>query len=49
MSLDTPVLFVIHRRPAATKRVFDAIAMARPRRLFIAADGPATAEDRGGL
>ena len=46
MSLDTPVLLVIHRRPAATRRVFDAIAMARPRRLFIAADGPATAEDR---
>jgi len=46
MSLDTPVLLIIHRRPAATRRVFDAIAMARPRRLFIAADGPATAEDR---
>ena len=26
MSLDMPVLLVIHRRPAATRRVFDAIA-----------------------
>ena len=45
-SLDTPVLLVIHRRPEATRRVFDAIAQARPRRLFIAADGPATPGDR---
>ena len=44
--LDTPVLLVIHRRPEATRRVFDAIAQARPRRLFIAADGPATPADR---
>lgn len=44
--LDTPVLFVIHRRPEETSRVFDAIARARPRRLFIAADGPATPGDR---
>lgn len=45
-SFDTPVLLVIHRRPEPTSRVFDAIARARPRRLFIAADGPATAGDR---
>src|SRR4051812_35042986 len=46
MSLDLAVLLVIHRRSAATRRVFDAIAQAQPRRLFIAADGPATADDR---
>ena len=46
MSLDVPVLLVIYRRPAATRRVFEAIAAAQPRRLFIAADGPATASDR---
>lgn len=46
MSLDTPVLFVIYRRPAVTRRVFEAIAAAAPRRLFIAADGPATLADR---
>ncbi len=46
MSVDTPVLLVIHRRADSTRRVFEAIAAARPRRLFIAADGPATLEDR---
>ncbi len=46
MSLDTPVLFVIYRRPEATRRVFEAIAAVRPRHLFIAADGPATRADR---
>jgi hypothetical protein len=44
--LAVPVLLVIHRRPASTRRVFEAIAQARPRRLFVAADGPATAADR---
>jgi hypothetical protein len=39
--LDVPVLFIVYRRPEVTARVFDAIASARPRRLFIAADGPA--------
>lgn len=46
MSLDAAVLLVIHRRSAATRRVFDAIAQAKPRRLFIAADGPAIPDDR---
>src|SRR4051812_8745803 len=46
MSLDVAVLLVIHRRAAAARRVFEAIAQAQPRRLFIAADGPATADDR---
>ena len=46
MSLDIPVLFVIHRRPIVTRRVFEAIAAAQPRRLLIAADGPATVADR---
>ena len=46
MSLDTPVLFVIYRRPLVTRRVFEAIAAAAPRRLFLAADGPATLGDR---
>jgi hypothetical protein len=46
VSLDTPVLLVIYRRPRVTRRVFEAIAAAEPRRLFIAADGPATLGDR---
>jgi hypothetical protein len=46
VSLDVPVLLVIYRRPEATRRVFEAIAGAKPRRLFIAADGAATSADR---
>jgi hypothetical protein len=47
VSRDIPVLLVIHRRPVVTRRVFAAIAAAEPRRLFIAADGPATIADQG--
>ncbi len=39
-NLETPVLFIIFNRPDTTRRVFEAIRAARPRRLFIAADGP---------
>jgi hypothetical protein len=45
--LEVPVLLIIHRRPDETRRVFEAIARARPRRLFVAADGPRTSADRG--
>lgn len=38
--LDTPVLFIIFNRPQTTRVVFEAIRQARPRQLFIAADGP---------
>jgi len=34
------VLFVIFNRPDTTKRVFEAIRLAQPGRLYIAADGP---------
>jgi len=37
------VALIIHRRPAETRRVFDAIREARPSRLFVIADGPADA------
>jgi hypothetical protein len=43
---DVPVLLIVHRRPEQTRRVFEAIASARPRRLFVAADGPASSADR---
>lgn len=39
-NIDTPVLFLIFSRPDTTRRVFEAIRGAQPRRLFIAADGP---------
>lgn len=36
----SPVLFLVFNRPKSTKNVFDAIRLARPPRLYIAADGP---------
>jgi hypothetical protein len=38
--LDTPVALILFRRPEVTARSFAAIAEARPRRLFLVADGP---------
>lgn len=38
--MNTPVVFLIYRRPELTQRVFNAIAAARPRQLFVVADGP---------
>ena len=35
-----PILFMVFCRPDKTAAVFDSIRAARPRRLFIAADGP---------
>ncbi|MEX1239960.1 MAG: nucleotide-diphospho-sugar transferase [Cyclobacteriaceae bacterium] len=39
-TLHVPVLLVIFNRPSTTKLVFEAIRLARPPRLYIAADGP---------
>ena len=38
--LDTPVLLVIFNRPKLTEKALKAIEKVKPRRLFIAADGP---------
>lgn len=46
MSIDVPVLLVVYRRPSETRRVLEAIAAVEPRRLYVAADGPATSADR---
>jgi len=40
LALKTPVLLIIFRRPELTRRVLDAVRAARPRRLFVVADGP---------
>jgi hypothetical protein len=40
MGLKTPVLLIIFNRPDTTQQVFDAIRLAEPRQLFVAADGP---------
>lgn len=38
--LKTPVLFLVFNRPDTTERVFEQIRIAKPTKLFIAADGP---------
>lgn len=38
--LTTPVLFLVFNRPEPTKQVFEQIRLAKPKQLFIAADGP---------
>lgn len=38
--LNTPILFLVFNRPAVTQRVFSAIQQARPKSLYMAADGP---------
>ena len=38
--MTSPVLFLIFNRPETTWQVFEAIRTAKPRRLYIAADGP---------
>ncbi|WP_017296824.1 hypothetical protein [Nodosilinea nodulosa] len=40
MSLSTPVVFIIFRRPDVTAKVFEQIRLAQPKKLFIVADGP---------
>ena len=44
--LSTPVLFLIFNRPDTTERVFEEIRKAKPKRLFIVADGPRNEEER---
>lgn len=43
---ETPVAFVIFNRPSTTRRVFEEIAKAQPRKLLVVADGPR--ENRAG-
>ncbi|MFM2002191.1 MAG: hypothetical protein RI963_1617 [Planctomycetota bacterium] len=38
--LDTPILFLVFNRPDLTARTFELIREAKPKRLFVAADGP---------
>ncbi len=38
--ISAPVLLIIFNRPATTQKVFDAIRLAQPTRLYIAADAP---------
>jgi hypothetical protein len=45
MTRATPVAFLIFNRPDLTQIVFDAIAKARPNKLFVVADGPRFPEE----
>jgi hypothetical protein len=38
--METPILFLIFNRPDTTRKVFEQIKTAKPKQLFIAADGP---------
>lgn len=38
--MDTPVLLIIFNRPDTTQRVFEVLRQMKPKKLFIAADGP---------
>jgi len=40
MPIDTPVAIVVFNRPDTTRKVLSGIAQARPRKLFVIADGP---------
>ncbi|MFB6226475.1 MAG: glycosyltransferase family 2 protein [Candidatus Paceibacteria bacterium] len=44
--LNAPVLFLVFNRLDTTKKVFEEIRKARPKKLFIAADGPRTKEEK---
>jgi hypothetical protein len=37
---DTPILFLAYNRPADTRKVFTAIRAIKPKKLFVAVDGP---------
>jgi hypothetical protein len=46
VTIETPILLVVYRRADAAAAVMQAIAPARPRRLLVAADGPAHPGER---
>ena len=45
-SLTTPVLFLVFNRLDTTKKVFEEIKKAKPKELFVAADGPRNEEEK---
>ncbi len=44
--MNKPIILLIFNRPKQTQKVFNSIVQAKPKRLYIAADGPRTAEER---
>lgn len=45
MALETPVAFLIFKRPDTTEKVFQAIREAKPKKLLVVADGPRNPEE----
>ncbi|MCS7030311.1 MAG: hypothetical protein NZL92_02100 [Gloeomargarita sp. SKYG116] len=45
MTLSTPIIFLIFRRPDLTQKVFERIRAVRPKTLFVVADGPRSPEE----
>ncbi len=44
-AFNTPILFLVFNRPESTKRVFEIIRKVKPKKFFIAADGPRLKKD----
>jgi len=44
-NIDTPILFIVFNRPDTTRKVFEKIRESKPKRLYIAADGPRNEEE----
>lgn len=40
MKLETPILFIVFNRPETTRKVFKRIRQQKPKKLYVAADGP---------
>jgi len=45
MTLQTPIALFIYKRPETTRRVLAEVARAKPKRLFVIADGPKSNEE----
>ena len=45
MNYQKPILFVVFNRPEATLRVFNAIRLAKPRKLYISCDAPRNSQE----
>lgn len=46
MSYNVPVLFIIFKRYDTTVKVFERIREAKPKKLYVAADGPRNAGEK---
>jgi hypothetical protein len=43
---ETPILLLVFNRPLLTKRVFEAIKMVEPKKLYVVADGARNIEEQ---